>query len=441
MLSLGSSATGNTWFRHLFVHKYVDPAPSWFSFGTWQSLGNTPPTVSNPFPSNGSTDVDVTLSQLSVDISDPDGDTMTWTIETSPNIGNNSGSSGNGTITCSISGLQYSTTYTWYVNVSDGDGGVANKTYTFTTRAQYIPDPPTGFTATANGRFQIDLSWTKGSNADKTVIVFKTTGYPTSVSDETTVYNDTGTSYSHTGLTPGTTYYYSAWSWNNTDNVYSSSYTTTSNTTDSNNPPSLSSENPANGSTNQELSLTWSISITDADGDNIDWSIECSNGQNNSGTNEAGGTKSLSISGLSYNTEYKVWVNATDGYDWTREWYTFTTRAEYTPDPPSSFTATTYNSTRIDLSWTKGSGADYTYVERNTVASWSKGAGVLVYNDTGTSYGDTGLNAGTTYYYQAWSYNITDNAYSTSYASASNLTKPEPPVFLGVKKTDEDMYW
>lgn len=40
----------------------------------------------------------------------------------------------------------------------------------------------------------------------------KTGSYPTSPSDGTQVYYDTGTSYNDTGLTAGTTYYYSAWS-------------------------------------------------------------------------------------------------------------------------------------------------------------------------------------------------------------------------------------
>ena len=230
---------------------------------------NDAPTVSNPSPSDGATDVEITLSQLSIDISDPDGDTFNWSIETSPNIGSASGDNeNNGTKTCSLSGLNYGTTYTWYVNVTDGFDWT-NQTYSFTTRNAYTPANPSDFSAATDSRFQITLTWTKGTNTDKTVIVYKTTDYPTSVSDGTTIYNDTGTSYSHTGLTPGTTYYYSAWSWNNTDNVYSSSYTTASATTLSNNPPSLTnlSASPSSGVADY-TTFYFNITYSDSDGDN-----------------------------------------------------------------------------------------------------------------------------------------------------------------------------
>ncbi|MCD6474279.1 MAG: hypothetical protein J7K47_05185, partial [Thermoplasmata archaeon] len=90
---------------------------------TFTTKTNNPPVASNPSPADGATNVPITLSQLSIDISDPDGDLFDWTIETSPNIGSSSGNNeANGTKTCSISGLQYGTTYTWYVNVTDPTG-------------------------------------------------------------------------------------------------------------------------------------------------------------------------------------------------------------------------------------------------------------------------------------------------------------------------------
>lgn len=41
------------------------------------------------------------------------------------------------------------------------------------------------------------------------------------------------------------------------------------------------------------------------------------------------GTKTLNLTGLSHSTEYTVWVNATDSYNWTKEWYTFNTHPVY----------------------------------------------------------------------------------------------------------------
>jgi PKD repeat protein len=95
-------------------------------------------------------------------------------------------------------------------------------------------------------------------------------------------------------------------------------------------PPIYGKPSPMNGSTGNQLSLTWRIPINDTEGDQFSWTLECSNGQTSSSTeNETNGTKSLSLSGLKNSKQYKVWVNATDPTGsglYTREWYTFTTK-------------------------------------------------------------------------------------------------------------------
>lgn len=95
-----------------------------------------------------------------------------------------------------------------------------------------------------------------------------------------------------------------------------------------NDPPVFETPSPTNGSTGNPLTLTWRIPISDPDGDYFSWTIQCSNGQANSGTTATNGTKTVSISGLAYQTTYRVWVNATDPPGsglYTRRWYIFTT--------------------------------------------------------------------------------------------------------------------
>jgi len=95
-------------------------------------------------------------------------------------------------------------------------------------------------------------------------------------------------------------------------------------------PPVLGAPSPVNGSAGQPTALSWSIPISDPDSDVFSWTIECSNGQTNSGTNATDDTKTLVVSGLAYSTLYKVWVNATDPAGsglYTRGCYTFTTAA------------------------------------------------------------------------------------------------------------------
>jgi len=202
-----------------------------------------------------------------------------------------------------------------------------NNPLTLTVSGQ--PSEPTSFSATAVSTSQIDLSWTVGSNSDKTYIEWNSSsGW--SLGEGTGFYNDTGTDTSHLGLNPHTTYYYQAWSWNETEGNYSTSYASTNDIT-WNTPPNYGTPSPSNGSIGVDLSFMWSISISDNDGDTFDWSIECSNGQSNSAVVASNGTKSLTISGLDYITLYTVWVNTTDSYDNTLAWFTFTTK---TNNPP-----------------------------------------------------------------------------------------------------------
>ena len=117
-------------------------SPIW-SFTTEVLPENFPPEFSDENPLNGATNVPITTSSLSIYISDIEGDSFNWTIETSPDIGSVSGNDdNNGSKTCSVSGLEYSTAYTWYVNATDsGSGETTSAVYSFTT--EHLNNPPT----------------------------------------------------------------------------------------------------------------------------------------------------------------------------------------------------------------------------------------------------------------------------------------------------------
>jgi len=81
--------------------------------------------------------------------------------------------------------------------------------------------PPADFTLTVTPSKTVSITWTKDPYADTTLIRRKVDAYPSSITDGTLVYNSTGTSYVDSDVTPGNTYYYRAWSYNATENVYS----------------------------------------------------------------------------------------------------------------------------------------------------------------------------------------------------------------------------
>ncbi|MCK5030388.1 MAG: PKD domain-containing protein, partial [Thermoplasmatales archaeon] len=103
---------------------------------------NSAPIFSAVAPSNGVTNLPIGTSSLSVTIEDPDGDLFDWTIETSPDIGSSQANgASNGSKSCSVSGLSYSTTYHWFVNATDGEVWT-RRLYSFTTETNPANSPP-----------------------------------------------------------------------------------------------------------------------------------------------------------------------------------------------------------------------------------------------------------------------------------------------------------
>lgn len=314
------NSNSHVWCYSLYsTHLFGDPAQK-IRFNN----SNTEPSLSDQSPSNGDTSIALNFSQLSVNITDFDSDLLNWTIETSPDVGNSSGlNDASGIKTCNISNLNYSTQYTWFVNVTDGYYWT-NESYTFTTRSELTPDGPSSF-ATNVTRFQIQLSWIDDDAADFTLVEWNSQDDNTwNIGDHTVLYNGTNQTATQQNLTPGTTRYYKAWSYNSTDDVWSNAETINV-TTDYNNAPVIFSPNPENDSVIENLSLNWSIQITDADNDTFNYSIESSNNQSITENNSNNGTKTITLIGLNYSTNYKIWVNASDVYNTTANWYNFTT--------------------------------------------------------------------------------------------------------------------
>ena len=103
------------------------------------------PAASNPNPADEEDDFNMLSIEINVTIEDPEGDPFDWTIETSPNVGSDSGNGeSNGSKTCSVTLTQSKVLHTWWVNATDGLGGQLNQSYEFTTNwypEMYNPYP------------------------------------------------------------------------------------------------------------------------------------------------------------------------------------------------------------------------------------------------------------------------------------------------------------
>ncbi len=79
------------------------------------------PVISNTVPADGEREVPMDIQQLQFTLKDYQGDTMEYTVETSPDIGSTHATGiHNGTYVVAVNGLTYGVFYRWYVNVTDG---------------------------------------------------------------------------------------------------------------------------------------------------------------------------------------------------------------------------------------------------------------------------------------------------------------------------------
>jgi len=136
-----------------------------------------------------------------------------WNTTGTPTIADNkveeTGSFPTGAFTESMTGLSPGIKYYVRAYIYDSDG------YSYSNQIDFVtkPNPPTSLNCVFSTSTQIDLSWTKGSGAEKTMVRRKAGSYPTSVTDGDQAYFDTSNSFDDTGKDLTVHYYYRAWSY------------------------------------------------------------------------------------------------------------------------------------------------------------------------------------------------------------------------------------
>lgn len=125
-----------------------------------------------------------------------------------------------------ITGLDPATEYHFRFQAKNDTDTTSGNDVDFET----VFDAPSNFLAKTSSYDTIDLTWTP--QGDYTDVYYKLGGYPEDRNDGTRIYFGTGTSYSHSDLSPGTTYFYRAWSWKSGD-VWSDDYVEDATTTTS----------------------------------------------------------------------------------------------------------------------------------------------------------------------------------------------------------------
>jgi len=412
------------WWRVTVTNDdYATYNTSTFYFTT---VANYAPVITNPVPANGSIGQD-RPPLTSIDINDPEGDTfnVSWQSNSSGSWktwGTNLTQS-NGTISDTNANFSSSnTTYWWRVVAHDGAGSNTSDIYHFKTLEGV--DKPSNFVATrTEATNDIVLTWTKHTNATHTRIQRKTGSYPTSITDGTNVYNSTGATHTDSTTSDAIIYYYSAWSYTSIFNEWSPVYATATNKTRPITPNTL----VVSVVSNNTLNLTW-VKGTGADKTEIRYQKNVMPATVSDGSSAYNDTATgTDVTGLEQGATYHFkafsWNDTVKLFSYGNDTGFNTTSSQ--PSNATNLVATPYNDTQINLTWTAGNGTASVLVRNNFNYPITPTNGSVVFNSSGSSYEDTGLNASQEYFYSIWSYNV--GLFSEGYNYTSNYTRPQVP--------------
>jgi C1A family cysteine protease len=208
-----------------------------FGFYTIAYEGSQPaPSPVVPAAPSGLTATAASSSQINLSWSDGSNDEDGFRIERCQGPGCTSFTQvaivGTGVKSYSNSGLTANTPYTYRVCAynSAGNSGYSNSAAATTLPASQLPTAPSGLTATAVSRSQINLSWADNSNNEDGYKVERCRGSRCTNFQQIAVTGPNVTSYANTGLRRRTAYSYRVRAYNSTGN---SGYSNTSGATTS----------------------------------------------------------------------------------------------------------------------------------------------------------------------------------------------------------------
>jgi fibronectin type 3 domain-containing protein len=312
--------------------------------------------------------------------------------------------------------------------------GTPNGVGAFSAAPSTTPGAPTSLTAAA-GNASVSLSWTAPTNTGGSNI----TGYKvyrgTSAGGESSTAVATvtsGTTFNDTGLTNGTTYYYVVTAVNQTSNESGKSNEASATPATVPGAPTLQAS-----AGNQSVSLSWTAP-NNGGAPITKYNIY-------RGTSSNGETLLTSVSGTSYTdtglingTTYYYEVSAVNSVnEGARSNEQSATPTATAPGAPTSLSATAGNGS-VSLAWTAPSnngGASVTYkVYRGTSAGGESSTPVAT-GVASTSYNDTAVTNGITYYYYVTASNSSGDSTPSNEVSATPTAPPAGDFSISISPT------
>jgi fibronectin type 3 domain-containing protein len=312
-------------------------------------------------------------------------------------------------------GLDSNTTYYYKVSAYNKAGESEKSNYDYTTTKLDIPGIPKNVSATANkstGIFpsiSVTIRWSSVSDATGYRIY-----YSSSAEDNYNLLIETSSiSYTKTGLTPETTYYYKVSAYNSIGESELSEYVSVTTLMSRPNTPT---NVKAVAESSSSINITWS-SVANADEFKIYRSITSSNFEYIESTTET----SFTDTDLKPGTIYYYRISACNSGGESEQTISVSTRTFYVkPAIPGNITASASYLSSIIVEWEsvdnattykifRSSNIDGIYEQIGSTVS-------LSYRDTNN---DKGLQKDTTYYYRVTAGNSAGESEQSDYAFAA----------------------
>ncbi len=296
-------------------------------------------------------------------------------------------------------GLATNTTYYYRVRGTNPEGDGAYGSIVNATTLPLPPAAPTGLTAVAASTTQIDVSWSDNAGNE---LGFRIEGSADGSSwSQIATVGANVTTYSATGLTPNTSYFYRVRAYNAGGN---SGYSNTANTATLAALPAAPSALTATAATSAQINLAW----TDNAGNETGFKIERSPNGSSSWTQIAttgANVTTYTSTGLGANTAYYYRVRSYNGTG--NSGYSNSANATTliaVPTAPTSLTVTAVSTSQINLAWVDNATTETGYkIERSgDGTTWTQ---ITTVGSNVASYSNTGLSTFTIYYYRVRAYN------------------------------------
>ncbi|MGH7597289.1 MAG: fibronectin type III domain-containing protein, partial [bacterium] len=328
---------------------------------------------------------------------------------------------GAGVTNYSSTGLAANTQYFYRVRAFKSTSHSAYSNEADATTFPNAPTAPSNLLATAVSSSQIDLIWADNANNEIGFRIERKTGAAGTYAEIDTVAAGV-TSYSSTGLSAATPYFYRVRAHNAGG---ASAYSSEAGATTAPNPPTAPSGLTATTVSHSQINLEWNDDASSENG----FIIERKTG--------AGGTYAVIDSASANDTTYaSTGLSGSTGYYYRVRAYNAGGNSPYSneanattlPDPPAapgSLTAAAVSSSRIDLAWSDNSSDEDGFKIWLKTAADSTYAQIATAAANATSYSSTGLNPSTIYFYKVSAYNANGSTFSNV---ASDTTLPDLPM-------------